>query len=108
MKWHGGWKAWPGRGMWWGRYGGEEFLLLLEGCAGEQVSRRAEAVCAAMRNLGVATSAGALPVTVSAGAMGAQGVDQVLQEVDLLLYRAKRGGRDCAVVGMAAELAVAA
>ncbi len=91
-----------------GRYGGEEFLLLLEGCAGEQVGRRAEAVCAAIRELVFATSAGALPVTVSAGAMGAQGVDHVLQEVDLLLYRAKRGGRDRAVVGTGPELAVAA
>ena len=85
-----------------GRYGGEEFLLVLDHCAQDHVQQRAEEVCAAIRSTPIQTSAGPLSITISAGGMTidhtATSANQVLQQVDLLLYQAKRAGRNRAVV----------
>ena len=85
-----------------GRYGGEEFLLLLESKAEEPWQLRAEEVCAVVRNTPIETSAGPLWVSISAGAMKvgrkAGSMEQALQNVDRLLYNAKRSGRNCVLV----------
>jgi two-component system cell cycle response regulator len=87
-----------------GRYGGEEFLLLLEGCGPDHVEMVANRICSVIRAMPVMTSAGALNITISAGALGVdarladESVEVLVQHADELLYAAKRGGRDRAVV----------
>jgi two-component system cell cycle response regulator len=80
-----------------GRWGGEEFLILLpdDGEAGAQVA--AEKLRAAVGNRPVA----GLPVTVSAGCatwLPGESIDDVLRRADGALYDAKRAGRDQVVV----------
>ncbi len=84
-----------------GRYGGEEFLFVLED-DGTSALSRAHAICQVIRDTSIQTSAGPLRVAVSAGALRARvedsiSPDQVLKSVDLLLYRAKKEGRNRAV-----------
>jgi diguanylate cyclase (GGDEF)-like protein len=87
-----------------GRYGGEEFLLLLEGCGPGNIQMVAERVCNMIRSTPIQTSAGPLHITLSAGALAmdndvaAASAEAVVEQADQLLYRAKRGGRDRAEV----------
>lgn len=82
-----------------GRYGGEEFLILLPGCTSSETCEKAERLrCAISLNL-VDTPAGALHVTVSIGCVASQdwpgdSANQILQMADLALYRAKEEGRN--------------
>ncbi len=86
---------------WAGRYGGEEFLLILTDCPVEQVRSRAEQICADIARDPVLTSAGPIAVTISAGvAMGSTAADSaahrlaVLKSADAAFYEAKRKGRN--------------
>jgi two-component system, cell cycle response regulator len=87
-----------------GRYGGEEFMLLLEGCGGEFLGTVSNRICAMIRSVPIETSAGPLQVTMSAGAVVIEdelsqlSTEKIVQRADLLLYQAKRQGRDRAVV----------
>jgi diguanylate cyclase (GGDEF)-like protein len=75
------------------RWGGEEFLLLLPGCAGTQAHETATALCAAVMR----SRPGGLDVTLSAG-VGAwragDAVGAVLERADQALYRVKESGRN--------------
>lgn len=74
-----------------GRFGGEEFVVLLQGTPGSEAAR-----LEAMRRA-VATAATRVPVTVSIGwAHGAAGEapEGVFARADEAMYAAKRGGRD--------------
>jgi two-component system cell cycle response regulator len=80
-----------------GRYGGEEFLIILPGCDLQMAYGRAEQI----RLLVSAEFSGkgqhAMPVTVSMGVTADKGqgnVHSVLQAADEALYRAKRNGRN--------------
>ena len=81
-----------------GRYGGEEFLVVLPSCGYAQAISIAETLTARMRATPIETSAGALHVTISGGV--ATRTDEVCDAQDLVvladraLYRAKREGRD--------------
>ena len=83
-----------------GRYGGEEFLLLLDGCGAGALAASAGRICRAVSSKPFKTGVGLLHVTISAGALhvGQQGaphtVERILQKVDAALYRAKEEGRD--------------
>jgi diguanylate cyclase (GGDEF)-like protein len=83
-----------------GRYGGEEFLLVLPGCDLRIATRRADEIRRLVAKDSIATPAGAVPVTVSMGVAVTNStpdltVESLLQHADGALYRAKRAGRNC-------------
>ncbi len=86
-----------------GRYGGEEFLIVLPGCglsdATTQAERIREAVCAEPFRSGDTS----LPVTCSIGvsarpAPSPSDAGTLIREADSALYRAKNNGRNCVEV----------
>jgi diguanylate cyclase (GGDEF)-like protein len=83
-----------------GRYGGEEFLLVLGGCSGANLKIRAEEVREGMCRHPFLTKAGPIVVTVSIGAITieqcdkAKGIDEYLKKADDALYWAKAAGRN--------------
>jgi diguanylate cyclase (GGDEF)-like protein/PAS domain S-box-containing protein len=83
-----------------GRYGGEEFLIILSQCAGADSMARAEQIREAVSLTPVATEIGPVAVTISMGVLtsrewGYPSAEVVLREVDLALYTAKAEGRNC-------------
>ena len=83
-----------------GRYGGEEFLVVLNNCKPQFAETRAEEIRAAISNRPIQTTSGPLPVTMSLGLLlsdnwGIRPVVELLQEVDAALYAAKAAGRNC-------------
>ncbi len=79
-----------------GRYGGEEFLIVLSGCD-EATVNQAERIRALVGAEPVSTAEGVIPVTLSLGvASGGEGqeVEATLRAADAALYRAKRAGRN--------------
>ena len=89
-----------------GRYGGEEFCVILRGCGEEETRRFAERLVAdaASQTVRLVDSDDTLQLTVSAGfavkCTGtsrealADAVEQVFKRADEALYEAKRGGRN--------------
>jgi two-component system cell cycle response regulator len=91
-----------------GRYGGEEFLILLPGCNGPDTREKAERLRETIFREPIATSAGTLKVTMSIGGVAtgdwpADTANQILQMADSALYRAKEEGRNRTVMAGAAE-----
>ena len=89
-----------------GRYGGEEFLLLLPYADGSGARACLERLRTAMHEDPFQTSVGALALTFSAGIAHYQkgeSIADVIQRADEALYRAKMSGRDC-VCGDEADL----
>lgn len=79
-----------------GRYGGEEFLIILSGCK-EDTAEQAERIRRLVGAEPVPSSQGPIPVTLSLGVAwsdGLHGVEEILHIADDALYRAKRGGRN--------------
>ena len=84
-----------------GRYGGEEFLIVLPGCHLHEAFAVAERVRTHVVSNTIDTSAGPLPVTVSFGIAtgdGTQNLDELVSQADSALYRAKEDGRNCVSV----------
>jgi len=84
-----------------GRYGGEEFLIVLNNCASTQAIARAEQVRNGIANHPVQTTRGPLPITISLGVFASrdwdlQQVEEILRAADSALYHAKADGRNCA------------
>ena len=83
-----------------GRFGGEEFLFVLRNCDPRTLVSRANGIRKSISHIPVITSSGPLRVSISAGAVNigvddrTSSRDQVLQRADLLLYQAKREGRN--------------
>lgn len=82
-----------------GRYGGEEFLLILGGCPAPEALARAEQLRQVIEASPITTSSGVIPITISIGVLPAQEweyppLDEVLREVDIALYGAKADGRN--------------
>jgi len=80
-----------------GRYGGEEFLLVIPGCDLATTVRRANQIRELVSGKPIITSHGAVTVTVSMGATTAQGStnsELLLRDADSALYQAKRNGRN--------------
>lgn len=82
-----------------GRYGGEEFLVVLPHTAREGAQQLAQALCAAVQATPCTWGEESIPVTVSIGVFagclepGVQS-DQLLQAADSAMYRAKAAGRN--------------
>ena len=82
-----------------GRYGGEEFLVILNNCDSASAPGRAEEIRKAISDSPVETSIGPLQVTLSMGVhqtenWGFRSIEELLHEVDSALYAAKAAGRN--------------
>ncbi len=82
-----------------GRYGGEEFLIILNNCPAASAAARAEEIRLAISSSPVETVGGPLSVTLSMGVhqtdnWGSRAVEELMHEVDSALYAAKAGGRN--------------
>jgi diguanylate cyclase (GGDEF)-like protein len=85
-----------------GRYGGEEFLIVLPGCSPGNGIQRAEDFRRIIADRPVPTSFGPLAVTCSLGVAAydrAMPPEHLIHQADEALYRAKRLGRNCVCVG---------
>jgi two-component system, cell cycle response regulator len=83
-----------------GRYGGEEFLIVLNNCDSSHAAARAEEVRNGIAKQSVQTMRGPLPVTMSLGVLTShdwdlQLVEDILGKADSALYQAKAEGRNC-------------
>ncbi len=83
-----------------GRYGGEEFLVILNNCDAVSAPGRAEEMRKAICDVLIQTDAGPFTVTASIGVhqtenWGFRSVESLLHEVDAALYAAKAAGRNC-------------
>jgi diguanylate cyclase (GGDEF)-like protein len=81
-----------------GRYGGEEFLIILSDCDGSLAFSRAEQLRIAIANAPVLLETVELHITASFGMnwtnAGPIDSDQLVREADAALYRAKQAGRN--------------
>jgi two-component system, cell cycle response regulator len=80
-----------------GRYGGEEFLLVIPGCDMATTSRRADEIRSLIANTPISTPHGMTNVTVSMGVTVADSCldsETLLRNADSALYQAKRNGRN--------------
>ena len=82
-----------------GRYGGEEFLLVLNNCDTAQALLRAEEIRKAVAESPIQTARGPISVTLSMGVLSSRdwiqhSPGEILCEVDAALYRAKASGRN--------------
>lgn len=91
------------------RWGGEEFLVAFDGCDPTHAPGRLMTLLQAVSTAAVATDAGELRISVSAGAAvctaaggddaaATPALDASIARADAALYEAKRGGRDRAVM----------
>lgn len=83
-----------------GRYGGEEFLVLLTNCNSDEGIARAEELRQAIAATPLNAELRFIPLTMSIGVLATQhwssaSPDEILREVDLALYSAKHAGRNC-------------
>ena len=82
-----------------GRYGGDEFVVIIAGTGAERgAARAAAAIGAGLRDRPVATRAGAVRVTASIGVAvapaGARDPERLIADADRAMYAAKRAGGD--------------
>lgn len=89
-----------------GRFGGEEFLVILNKCEPESAPTRAENLRAMIALKPFQTRTKSLAITISIG-LGLsidfedQSVDELLASVDAALYSAKSAGRNCVRIAQA-------
>jgi diguanylate cyclase (GGDEF)-like protein len=91
-----------------GRYGGEEFVLLLPNTGVDGALEVAERILEAIRRERIELNGASVAVTASAGVAelrthGATSADELLEQADAALYLAKEAGRDRAEVFVAAS-----
>ncbi|MBU1311376.1 MAG: diguanylate cyclase [Gammaproteobacteria bacterium] len=80
-----------------GRYGGEEFGVILPETALSGAMMVANRVCQAIASQTVSYNQQHIAVTLSIGVASftGQSVDELIQQTDIALYNAKRQGRNC-------------
>lgn len=93
-----------------GRYGGEEFLIVLPGCSADSAGSRAEELRARVASGPVSWDTGEIGITSSFGVAtagaGLYNMSQLLKEADDALYRAKQAGRNRVAMARAREVTV--
>ncbi|MGD0367216.1 MAG: GGDEF domain-containing protein [Acidobacteriaceae bacterium] len=82
-----------------GRLGGEEFLVILGGCAAKEAMVRADQLRRSIEASPISTACGPIPLTISIGVLPAREWgypprEDVLRHVDVALYAAKADGRN--------------
>lgn len=82
-----------------GRYGGEEFLLVIPDCDSLEVMGQAERIRACVAAAPLETPWGKIAVTMSLGAVASEGLAEetaqtLIWKADQALYRAKKAGRN--------------
>jgi len=96
-----------------GRYGGEEFLILLPGCDRAKLEAKVEQLRKAADRAPIETSAGPVSVTISIGGIASAECpqcksNQLLRATDAALYRAKVAGRNRTEIARASDMEVLA
>lgn len=91
---------------WVGRYGGEEFLLILPGSSCTHAEHRAEELRHAISSARLKEGASTITMTASFGVACGYPTshEELIQQADEALYRAKNKGRNC-VVGVEVDAA---
>ena len=94
-----------------GRYGGEEFLILLPGCDNPKLTAKAEQLVKIVERSSIETSAGPVPVTISIGGIASGDcphaeLKSLLRAADAALYRAKISGRNRSEIAQLSDLDV--
>ncbi len=82
-----------------GRFGGEEFLLILPLSPKEDPLALLTGVCKVVEEIQMRTRAGTISVTVSIGGALANvgnSIDDIIGAADTVMYKAKNAGRNCA------------
>ncbi|HEY1657377.1 MAG TPA: diguanylate cyclase [Candidatus Sulfotelmatobacter sp.] len=80
-----------------GRYGGEEFLLVIPGCDLLNTARRANQIRENVAQLPIRVANRTMTVTISMGATVAESsndLEELVRRADTALYRAKRNGKN--------------
>jgi two-component system, cell cycle response regulator len=81
-----------------GRYGGEEFIVVLPDCGAEEAGRVAERMRRVMEEDALDSREGSIRVTISLGVAsvvgGNENTDDLIRRADEALYRAKNRGRN--------------
>lgn len=83
-----------------GRYGGEEFLLILPRASTEQATAAVDRLRGIVADMDWTAIADSLVVTISAGLTqirSNEAPDEILARADAALYRAKDAGRNCVI-----------
>ena len=91
-----------------GRYGGEEFLIILPNCSLAVATRRANEIRCLVCKDAVVTTFATVPITLSIGVTATDEtqnltVEGLLQQADEALYCAKNQGRNCVYAFTAAH-----
>jgi two-component system cell cycle response regulator len=92
-----------------GRYGGEEFVMLLRGCGEDTLQGRLENLRLSVAQHPVIADDREINVSVSLGAVASTGgnadlsVAKLLAKADRALYAAKTAGRNCAIISHARQ-----
>jgi diguanylate cyclase (GGDEF)-like protein len=87
-----------------GRYGGEEFLIILDETMGKEALQTAERIRRAIASNEVDRAAPGIPFTVSIGVAeigSGEAEDQLIMRADTALYQAKAEGRNRSVLAKA-------
>lgn len=84
-----------------GRYGGEEFCIVLPNCPEIDLRQRADAIRLAFGSEPILVGGAKVSVSASVGAIvvfaNARSVEETIAVADVALYRAKHSGRNCTV-----------
>lgn len=83
-----------------GRYGGDEFIVILPGCPSNQIVAVAERIRSSIARRAIKTPSDSIALTISAGCASCEPrnplpAEHLIKEADRALLEAKRQGRNC-------------